>query len=329
MKNSPLYYSVGALLYCPANNETFANSIINEKFGTCFSLALCLEDTIADAYVLEAEEMLYQSIRTIYEQTSIRKFFLPKLFIRVRNPEQMLRIQKRLSHAMSIITGFIVPKFSLETADTYIQTIIQVNERSSRPIYMMPIYESPSLIPLRSRYDLLYSLKDKLSQIEELVLNIRVGGNDLCHVFGFRRHVSESIHSIKPISQIFSDIITVYGLDYVISGPVWEYFNGPGWDTGLANEIAEDRLCGFTGKTVIHPKQIAIVNEAYKVEEKDFISAKKILNWDSSSHSLVAADSSKERMEEVKTHTNWAEKTLYLAKCYGVKSNSNHCHNEK
>ena len=32
MKNSPLYYSVGPLLYCPANHTDIADSIIQEKF---------------------------------------------------------------------------------------------------------------------------------------------------------------------------------------------------------------------------------------------------------------------------------------------------------
>ena len=61
----------------------------------------------------------------------------------------------------------------------------------------MPIYESPSIIDLRTRYDILYTLKDKISKIEDRILNIRVGGNDLCHIFGFRRRDNESIHQIK------------------------------------------------------------------------------------------------------------------------------------
>ena len=31
MKNESVYYSVGALLYCPANKKSLAESIINEK----------------------------------------------------------------------------------------------------------------------------------------------------------------------------------------------------------------------------------------------------------------------------------------------------------
>lgn len=52
-------------------------------------------------------------------------------------------------------------------------------------------------------------------------------------MFGFRRHANESIHSIRPVSDIFSDIITVYGMDYVISGPVWEYYAGDSWKEGM------------------------------------------------------------------------------------------------
>lgn len=37
---------------------------------------------------------------------------------------------------------------------------------------------------------------------------------------------------------------------------------------------------GFIGKTVIHPKQISVVNEALKVSHKDYEDAKEILNWD-------------------------------------------------
>ena len=98
---------------------------------------------------------------------------------------------------------------------------------------MLPILESPSIVNLQSRSETLYLLKEKLDSVEELVLNIRVGGNDLCHIFGFRRHSDESIHNITPIANIFSDIVTVFGMDYVISGPVWEYYNGEHWSEGL------------------------------------------------------------------------------------------------
>ena len=49
MKNNSIYYSVGALLYSPADKKELAEYIISEKFGSKYSLALCLEDTINDS----------------------------------------------------------------------------------------------------------------------------------------------------------------------------------------------------------------------------------------------------------------------------------------
>lgn len=318
MNDSLLYYSVGALLYCPANNKTVANSIISQKFGTLYSLALCLEDTIRDDCVAEAEKTLIDTIHYLHKCSNEKEFYMPKIFIRVRNPQQIYTLYRKIGAAARLVTGFIIPKFSLENAKNYIQELIRVNEQSENPVYAMPIYESECIVDLRNRYDILYTLKDQLTAIENRILNIRVGGNDLCHIFGFRRHETESIHRVKPVAAIFSDIITVYGMDYVVSGPVWEYYNSTYWKQGLIHEIADDKLCGFVGKTVIHPNQIDVVNEAYKVTKKDYEDARAILNWDSSTHTLVSASAGRERMNERKTHTNWARRTLLIAEHFGV-----------
>lgn len=318
MKDQIIYYSVGPLLYCPANKSTIARSIIQEKFGSHYSLALCLEDTINDHFVAEAEQALLQSLRDIYEARQDKDFFLPKIFIRVRNPEQITMLISSLKECADVITGFIIPKFSHGNAGEYIHKLIEINESSNKKFYVMPIYESSDMIDLRTRYDVLYSLKDSLRQIEELVLNIRVGGNDLCNIFGFRRHPDESIHNIKPVSSLFTDIVTVYGTDYVISAPVWEYYGGENWETGLITEIQGDKLCGFTGKTVIHPKQIEVVNTCYRVSTSDYNDAKSILNWDQASGSFVSGNQGGVRMNEYKTHLNWARRILYLAEVYGV-----------
>ncbi len=319
MKDSLIYYSTGPLLYCPANRQTIADSIINEKTGTGFSLALCLEDTIGDNFVKEAERMLLNSIHTIYAALQTRSFYLPKIFIRVRNPQQIGQLTKSFGESLEIITGFIIPKFSMDNAASYIQALIKANEFSGKKLYMMPIYEDPSILNLKKRFDILYGLKDMLSRIEELVLNIRVGGNDLCHMFGFRRHSDESIHQIKPVSAVFSDIITVYGMDYIVSGPVWEYYSGPGWKEGLIREIKDDRLCGFTGKTVIHPRQISVVNSSYQISRADFDDAQSILNWDQNAESFVSGNLTRERMNEYKTHRSWARQTIFMAEAFGIK----------
>lgn len=318
MKNSKIFYSVGALLYCPANNSSISDNVTEGKFGTHYSLALCLEDTINDNFVEQAEEILISSLKKIWNYDKREEIFIPKIFIRVRSPYQIQDLLARLGCARQLVTGFIIPKFSLENADNYINQIILANDKYDKDIYMMPIMESPTIINLESRYEILYSLKDKLDNIDERVLNIRVGGNDLCRAFGFRRHSDESIHSIRPVSNIFSDIVTAFGTDYIVSGPVWEYYNGDNWSEGLKNEVRDDILCGFTGKTVIHPKQIEVVHNAYKVSQKDLDDATAVLNWDSQNQSFVSGSVSKERMNEYKTHLNWAMRITMLSEVYGT-----------
>lgn len=319
MNNHAIYYSVGPLLYCPADNTSIAASVVSQRFGTHFSLALCLEDTINDNFVTEAENLLVSSISNIYESRQDKDFYLPKIFIRVRSPRQIGELSRRFGESSELITGYIIPKFDLTNADSYLAQIADLNGAAGMTKYAMPIYESSAIADLRTRCDVLYGLKEKLTLAEPWILNIRVGGNDLSHLYGFRREADESIHQVTPIANIFSDIVTVYGTDYVISGPVWEYYSGPQWETGLRKEIKDDRLCGFVGKTVIHPDQIRVVNDEYRVTRKNYEDALRILNWNTQKASYVSGNISKERMDEYKTHLNWARKTCFMAECYGTK----------
>ena len=103
MKNSSIYYSVGALLYCPANNENIFPSIAAEKFGKQYSLALCLEDNIHDGHVEEAERTMIQSISKIYDASLSREFYIPKIFIRVRSAGQIPRIFHSLGSSAALL----------------------------------------------------------------------------------------------------------------------------------------------------------------------------------------------------------------------------------
>ena len=318
MKNAAIYYSIGALLYCPANHASIADSVIGERFGTGYSLALCLEDTIGDCHVAQAEEILIQSLKHIFEARESLTFFLPKIFIRVRKASQMTELLNRLGNARIIVSGFIIPKLDLHNIDEYIKMVLRINSSKDMKFYVMPIMESPSIVMPDKRAAVLCEIRERLKEIEEYILNIRVGGNDLCHLFGFRRSCGESIHRIQPIANIFADIITVFGMDYVVSGPVWEYYGGSGWENGLMQELKEDRLCGFVGKTAIHPSQIPYIRRAYAVTQEDLADAKNILGWQEDAASFVSGSVQKKRMNEYKTHTNWARKIIYLSEAYGT-----------
>lgn len=318
MKDIAFCYSIGALLYCPAHNRAIARSIIHQKIPTPFSLALCLEDTIADTYLAQAEKAMLSSLEEIENANRANRFYLPKLFLRIRRPGQIPALYEKSGDARRLITGFIAPKFSPENADSYITEITKLNHMAQSPVYLMPVLEAPFLFDLRTRYDALYQIKEKLAPISGLIPNIRVGSNDLCHALGLRRQKTQAIQEILPVSRILSDILAVFGMEYVVSGPVWEYYNTDGWDDGLRRELEWDRLNGFVGKTVIHPKQIPLVNHAYQVSKEDLHDALAILNWNPNAASLVSGGKESGRMNECLTHSNWAKKICALAQVYGV-----------
>ena len=76
----------------------------------------------------------------------------------------------------------------------------------------------------------------------------------------------------------------------------------------------------FTGKTVIHPNQIPVVNEMLRVSQRDYADARAILNWDTGSGSLVSASEDGGRMNEYNTHSRWARRILLRAERYGVRA---------
>ena len=312
-------YSVGALLYSPALNRKVADAVINNKYGSKYSLALCLEDTIADESIQIAEQQLEATITRIHSCIADKNFYLPKIFIRVRSCSQMVRLHDTLQSCADIITGYIFPKYTLSNADEYNDAVKKVNLTSREKIYMMPILESRDIVEYSTRHNVLAELKERIDSVKEYVLNIRVGGNDFSNEFAARRNYDETIYDILPIAQLLGDILTVFSRDYVVSGPVWEFFSSDKeeWKRGLQNELKLDKLNGFVGKTVIHPKQIGVVNDALKVSLKDYEDAKNILNWDESGLQ-VGKSFAGERMNEVKTHINWAYKMIALAELYGV-----------
>lgn len=59
MRSKLTGYDVGALLYCPANaHGSIVGAIVEQRFPTPYSLAFCLEDTVREDAVADAERML-------------------------------------------------------------------------------------------------------------------------------------------------------------------------------------------------------------------------------------------------------------------------------
>ncbi len=316
-------YSLGGLLYSPAVNSNLADMIIKHKYPGLTSLALCLEDAIGDACIGLAEQQLYKTLAKITkhcEKNSEAKKELPMVFVRIRNPFHLQTICRQMGSLSDILTGFILPKFDSANAEIYCDAFDSISTQNNR-FFIMPVLESEEIINIRSRTESLYEIYDILNSIEEKVLNIRVGGNDFCNLFGLRRNATQTVYDIAVIKDVLTSIINVFSRKYIVSGPVWEYYDnqtGNDWKDGLLKEIELDRLNGFIGKTAIHPSQIPVINESMKVSTIHYEDALKIMHWDNPMAG-VAKSAKGHRMNESKVHRNWAFKTVTIAEIYGLK----------
>ena len=294
-----LKYMVGGLLYAPAVHKTIVRNIDAGVYGEITAVAFCLEDTIRDAALPMAEEALRE---TLLEAAKIPEERRPFIFVRIRTPEHMQHMHTYLGEAGQILTGFILPKFDLSNCEEYVALVKKINRNQGRKIYVMPILESRMIAEIRSRVR-------------------TVGGNDFCNLYGLRRSVRQTIYDIGVVRDILVDILNVFSVDYIVSGPVWEYFgNDPDgdWAKGLRRELELDRLNGFVGKTVIHPSQIPLVAESLKVSRSDFEDAEHILHWEDNTLGVAkSADGS--RMSEVNCLGRWADRVSALGRIYGIR----------
>lgn len=321
-----LQYAIGGMLYMPATRTKIVQDIIEQKNPDIKSICLDLEDSIGDDTVEEALIMLRSTLsklHTAIEEKTLSINKLPLIFIRVRNPEQLKTLKNTLSQEqLGIITGFNFPKFDSSNAAEYIRAFNELQHKSLTKLYFNPILESKNIMYKQNRLEELAYIQRKLSGFSDHILNIRVGATDFCNIFGIRRKMNQTIYDINVVADCFADIVNFFGKNYVISGPVWEYFNSQGerdpWKTGLEKELSLDKINGFFGKTSIHPVQLPIIAKSNIVDEEDYNDAMSIMGMRTGLIG-VAKGSAGNKMNEVKTHSNWARKILAIANVYGVK----------
>ena len=328
-KSSPreiLQYAIGGMLYMPATRTKIVQDIIEQKNPDIKSICLDLEDSIGDDTVEEALILLKSTLSklcTAVENGTLSINKLPLIFIRVRNPEQLKELKNTLSQEqLGIITGFNFPKFDSSNAAEYLRIFNEIRNTVPEKLYFNPILESKTIMYKQNRLAELTYIQRKLSGFSDSILNIRVGATDFCNIFGIRRKMSQTIYDIGVVADCFTDIVNFFGKNYVISGPVWEYFNSQGedglWKTGLEKELSFDKLNGFFGKTSIHPVQLPVIAKSNIIDEEDYNDAMSIMGM-STGLIGVAKGSAGNKMNEVKTHSNWARKILTIASVYGVK----------
>lgn len=343
-----LQYCLGATMYMPGTKD-FAPKIISGSMPGLTTIVLCFEDACPADQVEAAEANVHRLLDTVADAVdagTLSPEKIPLIFVRIRNLAQFKRFGDALTkRQVRFLCGINFPKFNAENGYEYYAYLKDLNERFGEILYGMPIIEDPEVAYKESRMQELVGIKKILDKYHDLVLQVRVGGTDFSSVFGVRRGVDYSIYDIMTVRECLADIVNVCGRenDYVISGPVWEYFRAPktmmfeelphhGLEDylmkrlpivnneidGLLREVILDKANGFVGRTVIHPTHVKFVNALMAVTKEEYDDACMILGH---TQGGVVKGSGANKMNEVKPHTNWARKVCSRARAFGVIEN--------
>ncbi|MDN3016795.1 HpcH/HpaI aldolase/citrate lyase family protein [Paenibacillus sp. BSR1-1] len=347
-----LSYGLGATLYMPATRPNIHQEILSKKHNGLTSLVIDLEDAVGDKEVLRAEKLLIRELLNLFGE--FYKGFLnfedlPLMFVRIRDLEQLKRVTEQLGDAIRLLTGVVLPKFNAENGEELLSEVQRLHS-GEHPFYAMPILETARIIQKETRMEELLSIKQQVDRYKENVLNIRIGATDFCGLYGIRRSADTTVYDIAVLRDCITDIINVFERfdnPYVVSGPVWEYFSaknrmlkpqlrqtpfrerygdeGLKWRAklidnhldGLIRETIMDIANGLTGKTIIHPSHIKIVQALNVVTYEEFIDASNVVKAATGEIGVMKSEFAN-KMNEIKPHFYWAKKILLKSQLYGV-----------
>ncbi|WP_069769024.1 HpcH/HpaI aldolase/citrate lyase family protein [Streptomyces sp. LUP30] len=337
--------ALGATLYSPATRPRLADDIVKQTERGVVSMVLCLEDSIGDEDVAAGEENLVRQFADLAARPGPQ---LPLLFIRVRTPEQIPDLVRRLGATAELLSGFVFPKFTEERGIPFLEALSGAEAASGRRLFGMPVLETPELMYRETRVDALEGIARAVEKYRSRVLALRLGVTDFCSSYGLRRAPDMTAYDVQIVASVIADVVNMLGradgTGFTVTGPVWEYFRVPermfkpmlrhspflegqavelrerliehAMD-GLLREISLDHANGLLGKTCIHPSHVPAVHALSVVSHEEYSDAADILRPERGGGGVLRSQYTN-KMNEVKPHRAWAERTMLRAEVFGV-----------
>ncbi|HEX8478956.1 MAG TPA: HpcH/HpaI aldolase/citrate lyase family protein [Telluria sp.] len=289
--------SMGASLYLPANHKHLMEVADGQRLGHTRSLIFCTEDAVADADLSWALFNLSVVLANMKADSPAERF------VRVRNPEVLTRVLAM--PGVEKLTGFVIPKCTRHNFDAYFKQVRGTDHM------LMPTLETAEVF----NDDEMRLLRETLEApgVRSRILALRIGGNDLLALLGLRRPRNMTIYR-TPLGPVIARLVTTFRpYGFVLTAPVFEHLDLPEL---LDQEVAEDMAYGMVGKTAIHPSQIALIEQHYRVKARDLEAARAILDVDS-----PAVFKMHNSMCEVATHRAWAQRMVEQSNVFGAHQN--------
>lgn len=286
--------ALGATLYLPATRDDLSAIVLARRYPDLRSVVICLEDSIRDDEVMLALSRLAQVLAQL-DRDSDR----PLLFVRPRDARMLAQILT--IPGIEHVDGFVVPKATADRLPDFLAALAYDHH------LLMPTLETREVFdPFELR-----RLREQLRAIQERVLAIRIGGNDLIQTLGARRSGVRTVYD-GPLGGVISGLVAAFApWGFALSAPVFENF---GDQALLREEVERDLEHGLLTKTAIHPSQIGVIQSAYAVDADDLTAARTLLSEES-----PAVFSSNRTMNEPATHRGWADTVVRRAAVFGTR----------
>lgn len=291
-------WNLGATLYVPATRDDLASAMLGGRHADLRSAVICLEDAVHPSEVPLALTRLQLLLAKLAAHPA--DVPRPALFVRPRDATMLAHILG--FPGIEAIDGFVIPKATANSLPAYLAVLAFDHH------LLMPTLETREVFdPAEMR-----RLREQLMAIQERVLAVRIGGNDLLQTLGARRSAIRTVYD-GPLGPIIATLVATFApWGIALSAPVFEHF---GNHALLREEVERDLEHGLLTKTAIHPSQIATIQSAYAIDEASHAEARQVLASDGR-----AVFASREAMCEPATHHVWAQATLRRAEAFGIRS---------
>jgi citrate lyase beta subunit len=285
---------LAASLYVPATHKDLQPIANGELLGEVRSLIFCTEDAVADEQLSFALGNLSLALQQITSRPG------NDVFVRVRSPDVMRLVLKM--PGSENLSGFVLPKATRHNFGDYFCQI-----RKTRHM-LMPTLETADVFDETEMK--LFRQCIAQEDVRERILALRIGGNDLLALLGIRRSRGVTIYR-TPLGAIISNLVATFlPYGFRLTAPVFEYLDNPAL---LAQELQEDLAHGLMCKAAIHPDQIVLIEDAYRVHQSDLEMAVRLINPDSPA--IFKMNGS---MCEPATHRPWANAVVERAGLFGI-----------
>jgi citrate lyase subunit beta/citryl-CoA lyase len=243
-------------LYAPGNNARLLGKVFSAGSD---AVILDLEDAVPPAEKIRAREIVAETVRLRADKP------VPVTFVRINHPSSGLAADDVRAVVQPGLAGLRVPK--VEEAETVRQVAAWVEKTEAAN--GLPTGSVVLICTIESALGVFRAYE--IATAHPRVIGLAYGAADFVRDVGVMPG-SEGLETLYACSQLVL-LSRVAGIRPPVDS-VYRHLDDP---TGLEKTARQARALGFFGKSVIHPKQIPIVNAVFTPSEEEIAHARKIV----------------------------------------------------